>query len=110
MLRGCKRFQACIYFHRHEIVIMRTFRGKHPLRKQLSNRLRSQRASILSVEFLASRHLLSGDTLFRSEFRPAPITPDPEPHDVACVVWAPDTPQSVVDAREASSHEEEPGF
>src|SRR5688572_23324190 len=89
---------------------MRTFRGKSPLRKQLAKRIRSQRASLLSVEFLESRHLLSGDALFRSEFRPDPITPDPEPHDVACVVWAPDTPQSVVDDWEASFHEEEPGF
>ena len=102
--------QACIYFHWREYVIMRKSRGKSPLRIQFAKRVRSQRASSLRVEFLESRHLLSGDALFRSGFRPDPITPDPEPHDVACVVWAPDTPQSVVDVWEANSNEEEPGF
>ena len=125
---------------------MRSFRGKSLSGKRKTKRAPGRVTSLLSVEFLESRHLLSANALFNcndpplvesiqtsaaystnlvsedwhadlasaaatahDEFGPD-RRDDYEMNYVPDPLWAPDTPQEVVDDWEARFQEEEPGF
>jgi methionine-rich copper-binding protein CopC len=116
---------AYLFLHpRGNVVIMGTFRGKSLFGARKSRRAQSQRPGLLGVEYLESRHLLSANALFdcndpplvesiyssdaastaaastlRDDFTPE-LRDEYEANYVPDPLWAPDTPQAVIDAWE----------